>query len=173
MKEIWLPVPYDGFSTKYQISNFGRVKPTTISKYSSTKSEFLKPAKNPRGYYFVNIYHGGKRIQPFIHRLVALAFVPKQDQSHNIVRHLDGNPENNRYDNLAWGDNADNMRDMVEHGNSMRGEKNVRSKITADIVKEIRLRYEGGETQSSLAPLYGIDQTQISRIVLRKLWKHI
>lgn len=54
-----------------------------------------------------------------------------------------------------------------------KGEQNGRAKLTAEKVREIRALYSGGKTQTELAGLFGVDQAIISRVVLRKSWKHV
>ena len=54
-----------------------------------------------------------------------------------------------------------------------RGEKNANAKLTEDTVKEIRILREFGYTQMELAGMYGVNQTQICRVVNNKYWSHI
>ena len=75
MIEIWKPVPFEQFSSKYIVSSIGRVKPINKSKYSSAKGEFLKNGVGARGYACVTLYNGGKSKQCFVHRMVALVFI--------------------------------------------------------------------------------------------------
>jgi len=175
MQEIWKPVPYEGYDEIYRVSNLGRFKVVKKSAYSRSKSDYLKWGWEARGRYAcVTLYNNGLRRQVRVHRTVADAFLPPAPKGKNLVRHLDGDTKNNTLDNLAWGDNTDNMRDMVRHGNSTKGEKNVKAKLTAEQVLEIRRLYkEEGKTQMDLASLYGIDQTSISKIVLRINWKYL
>lgn len=174
MKEVWKTVPYELFNEKYSISNYGRVKPITKSKYSHLRDEYLKPGIGARGYGHISMYHSGLHKQAFIHRMVAYAFLGDPPKGKTIVCHLDDNKLNNRADNLIWGDNSDNMRHMVEHRRSLVGSKNPRALLDDVEVLTIRRLYkEGSFSQTALAITYGVDQTQISRIVLRKAWKHI
>lgn len=54
------------------------------------------------------------------------------------------------------------------------GERNPRSKLLARHVLDIRELYASGEVdQKELARMYGVDQTTISNIVVRKTWKNI
>lgn len=80
---------------------------------------------------------------------------------------------------LYLGDQARNCRDIAEHGNrkgisTVRGEHVGTSRLTADDVREIRRIYaEGGTRQVDIGNRFGIDQTAVSSIVLRKSWKHV
>ncbi len=52
-----------------------------------------------------------------------------------------------------------------------RAEKNGMSRLTWDRVRAIRARYAaGGISQTKLAEEFGIDQTTVSRVVLRQTW---
>jgi hypothetical protein len=110
-----------------------------------------------------------RRYVPY-HKLIALAFhgVPPSD-AHE-VRHLNGNPLDNRPENLAWGTVAENCSDTVRHGRSLRGERNASAKLTSKQVRGIRERYRRGETQCVLAKKFGVSQATISSIVLRQSW---
>jgi hypothetical protein len=57
---------------------------------------------------------------------------------------------------------------------ALRGEQHPRSKLTADIVREIRAQYAvGAKTQCQLATDFGVIQATISKIVARKIWKEV
>jgi hypothetical protein len=86
------------------------------------------------------------------------------------VRHLDGDPSNNRLDNLAWGTKAENQADKVRHGTILRGTANPASKLTEADVLAIRA---SNKRQVDLAEIYGVTQPIISAIRLRKIWKHL
>ena len=174
MIETWKPVTFAPYGEKYVVSNLGRVKPIVKSKYSSAKGELLKPGIGARGYGFVTLYSGGQSRQLAVHRLVALAFIGDPPEGRNIVCHLDDDKLNNVADNLIWGDNYDNMRHMIDHRRSLVGSKNPRALLDDVKVRTIRRLYaEGGVTQTSLALQFGIDQTIVSRVVLRQSWQHV
>ena len=72
---------------------------------------------------------------------------------------------------LREGTNAENMADMVERKRSPnnKGAKNPNVRLTDDQVREIREKWSvGGITQTKLAEEYKVNQTQISKIVLRQ-----
>lgn len=54
------------------------------------------------------------------------------------------------------------------------GEGKFSSKLTAAEVREIRLLYaHGGHTQVQLGQRYGVTQTTISGLILRRTWGHV
>ena len=55
-----------------------------------------------------------------------------------------------------------------------RGEANGLAKLTEQSVREIRYRYQNERvSQQRLAQEYGVAQTKISDIILRKTWRHV
>lgn len=109
--ERWLPVV--GHEGLYEVSDGGRVRSMPRAR---TKGGLLKPMLDRYGYHWVTLPGEARRqCRRAIHQLVAEAFIePRPDGTE--VRHLDGNPGNNRPANLAYGSHGENMRDKREHG---------------------------------------------------------
>lgn len=75
---------------------------------------------------------------------------------------------------LYEGTPADNVKDMQLVGNNAKGEKHGRRKLTAFEVLEIRESAKTTSlTQEQAASKYCIAQSLYSRIVNRKIWRHI
>lgn len=91
MEEIWKDV--EGYEGLYRVSNFGRI-------YGVKSKTILKPRK-ARNTDTVYLSKGGMDRHLAVCRIVAQAFVCNKYNYEN-VRHLDGNNENNRADNLMW-----------------------------------------------------------------------
>lgn len=109
MIKIWKDIPkYEG---KYQVSNFGDVR----SYCRSNTPKILKPGRMPQGHLSVALGRGNSRC---VHELVLLAFVGEKPHKHEC-RHLNGNPADNRLENLAWGTRSENIKDAVAHGTWM------------------------------------------------------
>ena len=51
----------------------------------------------------------GKQVRIYVHRLVALSWVPNPNDL-GVVVHLDGDPKNNHAVNLRWGTQRQNMQ---------------------------------------------------------------
>lgn len=95
--EIWKDIKdYEGL---YQVSNFGNIMSLNYGRTGKPKK--MTPYKNKRGYLQVCFRFGGKKTQPFIHRLVAEAFLSNPNNLPEI-NHKDEDKTNNSVENLEW-----------------------------------------------------------------------
>lgn len=86
-----------------------------------------------------------------------------------LILHSCDNPPCCNPDHLSPGTHVENMRQMVERGRSMVGERHPRLKLSNDQVTEIRERFAAGATQVSLAAEFGVRQGYVSKIVRRRM----
>lgn len=92
------------------------------------------------------------------------------------VLHSCDNPKCVNYKHLSLGTDLDNSKDKMAKGRGRhaKGSAHGRTQLTDDDVRTIRAIYAGGTTtQKAIASLYGLTQTQVSKIVLRQSWTHI
>lgn len=91
------------------------------------------------------------------------------------VLHRCDDPACVRPDHLFIGTHADNMADKASKGRvvALSGEANANARLSDELVRDIRARHARGEKQTSIAAALGMHQGNVSRIVLRKAWKHI
>jgi len=62
---------------------------------------------------------------------------------------------------------------MSYYWGNRRGEMVNTAKLDAELVREIRQLAKEGKTGRELAPLYGVHQTTIARVVRKETWRHI
>ena len=74
---------------------------------------------------------------------------------------------------LYEGSPADNSRDMIEHGNSAKGERQHNAKLTAEEVYIIRSLASQGLSYKRIAEKFEVSSGHICRIVHRGAWKHL
>lgn len=111
--ETWRPI---SFGKVYEISSYGQVRNTKTGK---TLSGWI----NEDGYRRVTLSdENGKKKTPYVHLLVAEAFIGPRPPDQQ-VRHWDGNPLNNRLDNLLYGTPSENVLDTVRYGNHTQARK--------------------------------------------------
>jgi hypothetical protein len=108
----------------------------------------------------------------YTHRLVLLAFVGPCPEGLEGC-HNDGDPSNNRLDNLRWDTRESNMADQIKHGVTTRGVKQWKAKLTAQRVREIRAAYANGQSCREIAINYGVVTKTIFDVVHRHTWFHV
>ncbi|MGQ7392163.1 NUMOD4 domain-containing protein [Streptococcus suis] len=133
--EIWLDaVGYEGL---YQVSNFGRIK----SKHSKNTIEgrILKLTQNKRGYLQTIFFKNGLRKNILVHRVVAKAFIPKENDTDNlVVNHKDGNKINNCIENLEWVTQSQNVKHAYETGLSSKTVKIIQKDLNGKILRTFK-----------------------------------
>jgi hypothetical protein len=87
---------------KYRIYDDGRL-------YSYSVKRFIKPYIDGSGYEMVKLSKNDKSTHNAIHRLVAQAFIPN-DENLPMVNHKNGIRDDNRVENLEWVTASGNMK---------------------------------------------------------------
>lgn len=94
-------------------------------KNSARKEMYeIKPRQGKNGYLRVCMRQDstGKRLDRYVHRLVATYFLDKPE-GKNIVNHLDTNRQNNHVSNLEWTDAKGNNAYSMALGHLKRDSK--------------------------------------------------
>lgn len=122
MTERWKPIV--GFEGRYDVSDHGRVRShIRWNRKPTPRIMNLTPHVTGVPYLKVRLTDGvGGHPTLLVHRLVMDAFVgPCPDGLE--VRHLDGDPSNNRLSNLQYGTRPENQLDAVRHGTHVNASK--------------------------------------------------
>lgn len=147
--EVWKTIP--GFPN-YEASDQGR-----IASIRTGERRILKPG-GKLGKPLSVMLSG--QVRKSVHRLVLEAFVgPCPDGME--CRHLNGNSQDNRLGNLAWGTHAENEADKLRHGTRKPGEAGPNAKLTDVQVMEMRRRHAAGEAFTTLAVEAGVNPTTV------------
>jgi hypothetical protein len=104
----WIPVP--GFH-HYFINSEGTVK----SIQPGRKDKIIKSRVDRAGYLTVRASKDKEVHTLFIHRLVALTFIPNPS-FRTYVNHKNGNKLDNRVENLEWTTHAENIQHAYNTG---------------------------------------------------------
>jgi len=160
-----LPAPYND----YTVTEDGRV----FSHTSSGKVVELKTLIGNHGYKHMRIGRGLKRPTMTLHKIVCLAYYGPRPEGL-VVRHLDGNPYNNHFENLKYGTNSENAMDRVAHGTSNRGDRNWCAKLTNEDALRIRARARAGESLAVISASYSfVDRNSVARVIKGQTFKNV
>lgn len=163
----WFETQYTG----YWVNTRGEVK--------GKRGKLLAVWQQQRGGYpAVKISNGRSDTKTIcVHTLVLTTFIgPRPDGMEAC--HRNGDPTDNRVENLYWGTKSDNMQDMLRHETyaktrpTNRGSQHHMAKLTEIDVLNIRRQYVRGNGQR-LAEEYGVGCGTISSIINRKTWTHV
>ncbi len=166
--EQWREIP--GFPG-YQISDQGRVLGLRglIMRQKTKRDNVMSIG--------LRVSIEGQRIQrcPHVGRLVLITF-KGEHPTKNILRHINGNPQDNRLENLVWSTFPANANAAVKRGTMKSGEQSKQSKLTYDKVSEIRERYNLVGTNhlsiEVLSKIHSVNRRTISDVIHWRRWKN-
>ena len=136
--------------------------------WSDAKRRMLDGTINNTGHRAFCI--GPPRISLTAGAMMLMAFIGPRPDGMECC-HNDGNPRNDKLDNLRWGTRKDNIADAIRHGTHSclrRGEDHNGSKLSFEDVTKLREEYNAGhQNVRLLANKYGVDYTTAWKIIKR------
>lgn len=118
--ERWLPVV--GYEGIYEVSSFGRVRSLDrVVTYRDGRMRrrfrgVVLKDRPVRSYPYVGLAINQAVKHCYVHTLVCEAFYGPRPSPVHDVRHLNGDPLDNRLENLRWGTKKENQQDTIRHG---------------------------------------------------------
>lgn len=164
MEEIWKDIP--GYENKYQASNMGRIRSLNHKVrgichfmgeefYRNVKGRILKPGRFSK-YGHVSVVLGHGAIGSPVHQLVMKTFVGEPPEGMEVL-HNNGDPADNRLENLRYGTRTENILDVYKQGKVWR-------KLSVDDVQAIRFGFYCGISGAELSRMFGVSQSIICAI---------
>ena len=169
-KEEWRDIP--GYEGKYQASSLGRIRSLNFSvrgichftgrEFQRTiQGRILRPSEYCKtSHVSVVLGHGTHGVP--VHQLVAHTFLGECPAGKEVL-HNNGNPKDNRVENLRYGTRTENILDVYKEGGRWR-------KLSVEDVYDIRFRFLCGYRGSEIAKLYGVSQITVSNIKNRRIY---
>ena len=163
MSEIWKDIKdYEGL---YQVSNLGRVKSLDRVTISITNIKFrfkgqILKGDNDRKYLRYRLCKNNKTKVFSGHRLVAIMFIDNPNKKP-CVNHIDGNPSNNKINNLEWCSYSENEK----HSYDILGKVNPIRKLSEEAVKDIRDNCVKRKNTMDFATKYKVDRSTVLNVL--------
>ena len=166
MEEIWREIP--GYEGLYEASNLGKIrsaegKTTSSARFPKRvwKQRVLKPKTETNAYgrtdERVSLWKDGVEKTHLVSRLVAMAFchIPYEKLT---VNHINGDPMDNRVENLEWV----TLKENIQHGYETGLYDSVKRPVT--LIDEVGREYHC-TTMSEASRLLGKNVGYISNVV--------
>lgn len=180
----WKDGDIPGYEGLYQVSDHGRVK--SLAKLKKIRGGGLQPMPEriKTLTWGANRDPKHKRLTRYVlsllslslerlttNRLVLEAFVGPCPDGMECC-HNDGDPSDNRLENLRWDTHLNNQRDMLQHKTNNAGSRHGMSKLTEADVAEIKMQFAAGRRRKEIAAEFGIRHDYVAAVANGRRWKH-
>jgi len=147
-----------GYEGSYEVSENGDIKSCSRilkngNRGKHLSKEMLLKQKIQNGYYSVTLYKNNKSRHFYVHRLVAIAFLDNPFNK-NIVNHKDGEPLNNKVENLEWVNNKEHTILGINLGQI------PKFKLSKDELEKLYI--EEKKSIAQIANIHGVSPSTIS-----------
>lgn len=159
----------------YQVSDAGRLRTRRrLNNGDSSEGRWriVAGSVNQRGYLRVSVPYPAGVKTVFMHALVLQSFVGLRPEGMECC-HGDGDPLNNRLDNLRWGTGRDNAADRRRHGHDPLGEDHHCARLTSEQVVAVRRLSGFPRSGRFLARQWGVPHSSLGRAKLMKTWRSV
>jgi hypothetical protein len=168
MYENWKSVV--GYVGLYNVSDLGRI-------FNVKTGRFLDGTVTRDGYKRLRLKsHNNFAKSKLVHVLVAEAFIGPREPG-KVINHKDANKTNN----VAWNLEYITFQENSQHAKRLGllrpffqpGIKNIRAKLTDDLVREVRRLRGERKTLRELSLQFGVGTSTINRAAKGIAWKHL
>jgi len=140
----------------------------TVHSFKHDKPKILKQHETKGGYSRVQLWHKGKGLLKLVHRLVANAFLVKEN-CQTEVNHINGVRHDNDVNNLEWCTRSEN----ILHAFNVLGRVSGRRKLKKRQVTFIGHLISRGYNDSQIAVSVGTSRQSIKNIRKRTAYKEM
>ena len=154
----WLPMVG---AESYEVSDRGAIRRIRTGRILTARLNF-------KGYLRASV----KSRPTWVHRAVLEAFRGPRPVGM-VCAHLNGNPQDNRLENLVWTTREENERHKRLHGTALLGEKNPNARLTVAGVLLARELMAQGHAKRAVARRLGVHVRRIQEIAQGKAWAHV
>ncbi len=164
LQERWKPIPQ---LHCYEVSSLGRVRRCQPgSGGNSVVGRILKQhSRKGTKYQQVELIARTGRKMFLVSRLVALAFHGPEPSPDHQAAHYDGDPLNNREDNVRWATPLENAEDKRRHGRVVRGAKHWAAKLSEKDGRLIADLHAQGVRSGVIAKQFAVTRGTINRVI--------
>ena len=166
--------PIPGF-TGYFADTGGVIWSSHRGRWGKRYSEFhqLKTKPDKDGYPCVSLrLDTAKSKNMRVHALIARSFLGPKPPAL-LVCHRNDDVTDARPGNLMYATQAENIRQAVERGRMVRGERSHLAKLSESQAQEIKRRLKAGESQAGLAREFGLTEPAVWRLKTGRTWRHL
>lgn len=170
---MWKSIPN---FTDYEASDCGRIRSVRPRQGSRALinngiiSGWVQTIKGEYKRHMVTLRKNGKTYHITVAQIILETFLGPRPDGY-VCRHINGNPLDNRIENLKWGTQEQNVKDSILHGTKtpppvLSGSKHHNAKLNSDQVEKIRRHEFKKGDQAKLARHYNVSEQTIRRIRL-------